>query len=61
MTADGYYDRYVHSALDTVVEALTNNTERTYIQNEMYFLHKWWNDPTTKDTQREKFTQYLRE
>ena len=42
LTINGYFDVYVHSIYDTVVESLAANPERKFIAVEMAYFFKWW-------------------
>ena len=45
----------IKNIYDTVTEALLMNPSRRFISVEMYWLHRWWNDAVTTDTQRVSF------
>ena len=49
----------IKNIYDTVTEALSLNPSRRFIAVEMYWLHRWWNDVLTTDTQRISFKKLV--
>ena len=49
----------IKNIYDTVTEALLMNPSRRFISVEMYWLHRWWNDAVTTDTQRVSFKKLV--
>lgn len=46
-TPDGYADQDVNTLLSNVVEALQKNPHRKFVEVEMYFFKRWWQQQTT--------------
>ena len=43
-TVDGYYEDPVRDVITNVVKQLQANPQRRFIQVEIYFFHRWWNE-----------------
>ena len=50
-TADKYYELGVEKILDSVYDALKNDTARTFTQGDIYYFRRWYNG--LNDTMKE--------
>ncbi|KGN59619.1 alpha-mannosidase 2 [Cucumis sativus] len=58
LTVDEYYDRQSRHILDTIVEALSRDSRRKFIWEEMSYLEKWWRDAS--DEKKESFAALVK-
>ena len=59
-TFNDYYKSQVHSILDTVLQALTEDKRRKFVWEEVSFLSKWWTNDASSD-QKATMRQLLSE
>ncbi|XP_023529523.1 alpha-mannosidase 2-like [Cucurbita pepo subsp. pepo] len=58
LTVDEYYEKQTRHILDTIVEALSQDSRRKFIWEEMSYLEKWWRDAS--DEKRESFVTLVK-
>lgn len=56
-TPDGYFDEDVQNVFNSVLKALSANSNRRFVQVEMYYFTRWWQYQT--DDVRNKVKQFV--